>query len=124
MIFGGLTIGPQDQTFIQWQPCILYWLFSIGLWASATFWKKNVIQAAMASQLTLKPGVGDDLWKQLNFAWIAFFLVMGVLNLIVAYQFDEATWVNFKLFGGMGLMLAFVIVQGIWLNKFIINERH
>ena len=123
MIFGGLTIGLQDKTFIQWKPSILYWLFSIGLWASATFWKKNLIQAAMAHQLTLKPGVGQHLWHQLNLAWIVFFLIMGILNLVVAYQFDEATWVNFKLFGGMGLMLAFVIAQGVWLNKFIVSEH-
>ena len=123
MIFGGLTIGLQDKTFIQWKPSILYWLFSISLWASATFWKKNLIQAAMAHQLTLKPGVGQHLWHQLNLAWIVFFLIMGILNLVVAYQFDEATWVNFKLFGGMGLMLAFVIAQGIWLNKFIVSEH-
>ncbi len=123
MVFGGLTIGLQDKTFIQWKPSILYWLFSIGLWPSATFWKKNLIQAAMEAQLTLKPGVHKNLWQQLNLAWVVFFLIMGILNLLVAYQFDEATWVNFKLFGGMGLMLAFVIAQGIWLNKFIVNEH-
>ena len=77
----------------------------------------------MAHQLTLKPGVGHHLWQQLNLAWVVFFLIMGILNLLVAYQFDEATWVNFKLFGGMGLMLAFVIAQGIWLNKFIVNDH-
>jgi intracellular septation protein len=77
----------------------------------------------MAHQLTLKPGVGEYLWKQLNLAWVVFFLIMGILNLIVAYQYDEATWVNFKLFGGMGLMLAFVIAQGVWLNKFIVNDH-
>ncbi len=122
MVFGGLTIALQDKTFIQWKPTLLYWLFAIGLWASVLIWKKNLIQAAMAHQLTLKPGVGQELWSKLNHAWALFFIVMGCVNLYVAYQFDEATWVNFKLFGGMGILLAFIIAQGIWLNQFIVHE--
>jgi intracellular septation protein len=122
MVFGGLTIGLQDKTFIQWKPTILYWLFALGLIASATIWKKNLIQAAMAHQISLKPGVGQELWVKLNNAWAIFFLIMGFINLYVAYQFDETTWVNFKLFGGMGILFAFIIAQGIWLNQFIVHE--
>lgn len=122
MVFGGLTIAFQDKTFIQWKPTILYWLFAVGLLASAIIWKKNLIQAAMAHQLTLKTGVGSELWTKLNHAWAIFFVLMGFLNLYVAYQFDEATWVNFKLFGGMGLLFAFIIAQGIWINQFIVHE--
>lgn len=122
IVFGGLTIGLQDKTFIQWKPTILYWLFAVGLIASATIWKKNLIQAAMAHQISLKPGVGHDLWGKLNNAWAIFFVIMGVINLYVAYQFDETTWVNFKLFGGMGILFAFIIAQGIWLNQFIVHE--
>jgi intracellular septation protein len=123
MIFGGLTIGLQDKTFIQWKPTILYWLFSIGLIGSAVILKKNLIQAAMAHQVTLKPGVSNDLWKKLNNAWAIFFAVMGCMNLYVAYQYDEATWVNFKLFGSMGILFIFIIAQGIWLNKFVIHDK-
>jgi intracellular septation protein len=122
MVFGGLTIGLQDKTFIQWKPTILYWLFAVGLIASAAIWKKNLIQAAMAHQINLKPGVGQELWVKLNNAWAIFFVIMGVINLYVAYQFDETTWVNFKLFGGMGILFAFIIAQGIWLNQFIDHE--
>ena len=122
MVFGGLTIGLQDKTFIQWKPTILYWLFAVGLVASAAIWKKNLIQAAMAHQISLKPGVGQELWVKLNNAWAIFFVIMGFINLYVAYQFDETTWVNFKLFGGMGILFAFIIAQGIWLNQFIVHE--
>ena len=122
MVFGGLTIGLQDKTFIQWKPTILYWLFAVGLVASAAIWKKNLIQAAMAHQISLKPGVGQELWGKLNNAWAIFFVIMGVINIYVAYQFDETTWVNFKLFGGMGILFAFIIAQGIWLNQFIVHE--
>ncbi len=122
MVFGGLTIGLQDKTFIQWKPTILYWLFAVGLVASAAIWKKNLIQAAMAHQISLKPGVGQELWVKLNNTWAIFFVIMGVINIYVAYQFDETTWVNFKLFGGMGILFAFIIAQGIWLNQFIVHE--
>ena len=124
VVFGGLTIGLQDKTFIQWKPTILYWLFAVGLWASMAFWNKNLIQMAMGKQLEFKPEADQNLWPQLNVAWSLFFLGMGLLNLYVAYQFDEATWVNFKLFGGMGLLLAFVIAQGFWLNKYIDHDVH
>jgi intracellular septation protein len=110
-------------TFIQWKPTILYWLFAVGLWASVTFWNKNLIQMAMGKQIRFKSEAEQQLWPQLNLAWSLFFLGMGLLNLYVAYQFDEATWVNFKLFGGMGLLFAFVVAQGFWLNKFIDQEE-
>jgi intracellular septation protein len=76
----------------------------------------------MGQQLAFKPEAEERLWPQLNVAWSLFFLGMGLLNLYVAYQFDEATWVNFKLFGGMGLLIAFVVAQGFWLNKFIDHD--
>jgi len=124
MVFGGLTIGLQDKTFIQWKPTILYWLFSCGLLGSALIFKKNLIQAAMAHQVTLKPGVvGHKVWMKLNNTWALFFALMGVLNLYVAYQYDESTWVNFKLFGGMGILFIFIIAQGIWLNQFVIYDK-
>ena len=125
MVFGGLTITLQDKTFIQWKPTVLYWLFSIGLISSPIFWKKNLIEATLAHQIVLKPGVaGQKLWVKLNNAWAIFFAIMGFVNLYVAYQYDEATWVNFKLFGGMGILLTFVVAQGIWLNQYASHENH
>ena len=123
LVFGGLTIGLKDKTFIQWKPTILYWFFAGGLWASATIWKNNLIERTMAHQLTLKAGVGRELWSKLNGAWCIFFLIMGFVNLYVAYSYDEDTWVSFKLFGGMGALLIFIIAQGIWLNRFIHQEH-
>lgn len=123
MVFGGLTIGLQDKTFIQWKPTILYWLFAGSLIGSALIFKKNLIQAAMAHQVTLKPGVSQNIWQKLNNAWAIFFTLMGLLNLYVAYQYDESTWVNFKLFGGMGILFIFILAQGIWLNQFIIHDK-
>lgn len=123
LVFGGMTIAFQDKTFIQWKPTILYGFFAIGLWVSAAFFKKNLIQIAMGSQIRIEPHWDAYVWKTLNNAWILFFIVMGLLNLYVAYQFSEDAWVNFKLFGSMGLMLVFIIAHGVWLNRYIVQEE-
>ncbi len=123
LVFGGMTIAFQDKTFIQLKPTILYALFALGLWLSATFFKKNLIQLAMGSQIKIEDDLQEYVWKTLNLAWVVFFIVMGLLNVYVAYQFSEDTWVNFKLFGSMGLMLVFIIAQGVWLNRFIVQEE-
>ena len=117
VVFGGLTILLKDKTFIQWKPTVLYWLFAAVLFFSAQFFKKNWIESLMGKQVTLKPGNPRSIWIKLNHAWAAFFFLMGVLNLYVAYTFSEDVWVNFKLFGGVGLLILFIIAQGLWLSR-------
>ena len=117
VVFGGLTILLKDKTFIQWKPTVLYWLFAAVLFFSAQFFKKNWIESLMGKQVTLKPGSPRSIWLKLNHAWAAFFFFMGVLNLYVAYTFSEDVWVNFKLFGGIGLLILFIIAQGLWLSR-------
>ena len=119
VVFGGLTIFLQNKVFIQLKPTVLYWLFAAVLFISAQFFKKNWIQVVMGKQVTLKPPHAHSIWGKLNLAWIIFFLAMGVLNLYVAFQFSEDTWVNFKLFGSTGLLVVFIILQSIWLGKHI-----
>ena len=117
IVFGSLTIFLHDKTFIQLKPTALYWLFSGALLISAQFFKKNWIQILMGKQVTLKQSHSHSVWHQLNLAWATFFFVMGALNLYIAFEFSEDTWVNFKLLGSTGLFIAFVIAQGIWLSK-------
>jgi intracellular septation protein len=114
-VFGGLTLIFKDETFIKWKPTILYWAFAVALSSSILFFKKNLIRALLAEQMTLP----DATWNRLNWSWVGFFGFMGCLNLAVAYNFSTDDWVNFKLFGGMGLMLVFVIAQGLLLSKYI-----
>jgi intracellular septation protein len=71
----------------------------------------------MGKQVTLKSENADSVWHSLNKAWAIFFFLMGVLNLYVAFEYSEETWVNFKLFGSTGLLIAFVIAQGVWLSR-------
>lgn len=114
---GSATVWFHNDTFIKWKPTVLYWVSGAVLAASALIWRKNLIQKLMSEQLTLPVKV----WDRLNLAWVVFFTVMGALNLYFAYSFSTDTWVNFKLFGGMGLMLVFVLGQGVYLNKHLGN---
>lgn len=115
VFFGGATLFFHNENFIKWKPTVLYWLFASVLLISATIAKKNLIQSAMSAQVSLAPA----LWSKLNFAWVIFFSCMGCLNLYIAFNYDTPTWVNFKLFGGMGLLIAFVLAQGVWLSRHI-----
>jgi len=116
-VFGGMTLIFHDETFIKWKPTVLYWSFAIALSGSTLFLKKNLIRTLLAEQFELP----ETLWSRLNWSWVGFFVFMGCLNLAVAFAFNFSTetWVNFKLFGGIGLMLLFVIGQGLLLSKYI-----
>ncbi|MFO1220215.1 MAG: septation protein A [Burkholderiaceae bacterium] len=118
VVLGGLTVWFHSETFIKWKPSVLYWAMGTALWASQVVFGKNLLRTLLGSQIQLPLPV----WHRLNFAWIAFFASMGLLNLWVAYSFPTATWVNFKLFGGLGLMLAFTIAQGVYLSRYIKDE--
>ena len=119
VVFGGATLILHDETFIKWKPSILYWLFAITLFVSARLFGKNLIRAILEKQVQLP----EPLWSRLNFAWIGFFAAMGALNLWVAFNFDTDTWVSFKLFGGMGLMIVFMLIQGVVLVKHLPEEK-
>lgn len=115
VVFGGATLIFQDETFIKWKPTVLYWLFAVVLVAAQAVFGKNLIRSMMGTQIEMP----EIAWARLNWSWAAFFGAMGVLNLYVAYNYSTDTWVSFKLFGGMGLMLAFVIAQALYLARYI-----
>jgi len=117
VVFGGATLALQDETFIKWKPTVLYWLFATVL-AGGTLAGKNVLRMLLKDQMQLP----DEVWSRLTWAWAGFFLLLGVANLIVAFSFSTDTWVNFKLFGAMGLMFLFVLAQAMFLAKYV-EER-
>ncbi|MGV3743065.1 MAG: septation protein A [Burkholderiaceae bacterium] len=114
-VFGGATIYFHNETFIKWKPTVLYWVFAAGLVVAQLGFKRNLIRAMMEKQVSLP----DPVWNKLYLAWTVFFVAMGAVNLFVAYNFDTEIWVNFKLFGFMGLMFAFIIAQSLFLSKYI-----
>lgn len=115
VVFGGATLLAHDENFIKWKPTVLYWLMGGALLVGLVLFKKNFIKSLMGAQMQLP----DHVWNTLNWAWTGFFAAMGVLNLWVAFNFDTDTWVNFKMFGGIGLMLAFVVGQALYLGRYL-----
>jgi len=113
VVFGGATLVLHDETFIKWKPTVLYWLFGAVIGGAQLVFRKNLIRAMLAEQVRLP----DPVWTRLNWSWAAFFVFMGAANLYVAFSFSTDTWVNFKLFGGMGLMLLFVLLQAAFLAR-------
>ncbi len=119
VVFGGATLLLHDEMFIKWKPTVLYWLFSAVLLVTELGFHKNLIKAMMDKQMTLP----DPVWRKLLLSWAGFFTFMGVLNLYVAFNYTTDIWVDFKLFGGMGLMLVFVVLQALMLAKHIDLEE-
>src|SRR5215470_16535095 len=119
VVFGGATLLLHDETFIKWKPTVLYWLFAAVLAGAELLFRKNLIRAALSGQVKLP----DAVWGRLNWSWAAFFAFMGAANLYVAFNFSTDTWVNFKLFGGMGLMLVFVLIQAVFLARHVEEKQ-
>lgn len=115
LVFGGATIYFHDELFIKWKPTVLYWCFALALLGAQLILRKNLIRSLMGQQMTLP----DPVWNKLNLAWGAFFAAMGALNLYVAFNFPLELWVNFKMFGFLGLMIAFVIAQTAYLSRYL-----
>lgn len=112
-VLGGATIYFHSEAFIKWKPSVLYWVMALALALSPLLAGKNLVKALMGAQIELP----EPVWTRLNVAWVLFFAAMGAINLWVAYSFDTATWVQYKLFGGMGLMFLFMLGQGFYIHK-------
>lgn len=117
LVFGGLTLYLRDKTFILWKPTVLYWLFGVVL-AGASLLGRNLIRALLSDQMRLP----EPIWNKLNWAWVGFFVFMGFANLYVAFNYSEKVWATFKLFGGMGLMFLFVVIQSLVLARYMQDE--
>ena len=107
-VLGGATVWFHNPTFIKWKPSALYWAMAVVFLASQTLFGKNLLKALVGEQIELP----EPIWKRLNLAWIAFFVLMGVANLYVAYHYSTSTWASFKVFGLTGMMLVFMLAQG------------
>jgi intracellular septation protein len=113
MVLGGATLFFHNPSFIKWKPTGIYWLSALIFISSSFIGNKPLIQKMMETNVNLTSKV----WHRLNTAWSVFFIMMGTLNLYVAYNYDTDAWVNFKLFGGVGFTLIFVLIQAFYLTK-------
>ena len=118
VVLGGATVWFHNETFIKWKPSVLYWVMALALWASANLFGKDIVRKMIGDQLKLP----DPIWKRLTLLWCAFFAVMGVINILVAYNFSTDSWVNYKLFGGTGLMIVFMIGQGLYVSRHLEDD--
>jgi intracellular septation protein len=121
VLLGGTTLLLHDELFIKWKPTVVYWCFGLLFVGSQFIGKNTLIQRLLASKLHLP----EIVWQKLNASWAVFFIVMGALNLYFVYYFSTDAWVNFKLFGTLGLTLVFVVLQGIYMSRHMeIKEPH
>ena len=115
LIFGGATLIFHRAIFIQWKPTVIYWLFAL-LFLGSHFVGSKPLMCYFAQN---KVDLPAHAWKKLNFSWGLFFLIIGILNLFVVYHYSVNTWVNFKLFGIVGLTGLFMLTQAIYLSRFL-----
>lgn len=118
VIFGGATLLLQDETFIKWKPTVLYAMFGAVLAIGKLAFGRDLI-AYVLKDVTLPAPI----WSSETWSWIGFFAAMAVANWYVAFHFTTDTWVNFKVWGGIGLFLVFALAQGLWLSRYLVEER-
>lgn len=120
VLFGGATLWLQDEAFIMWKPTVLYWMFGAVIAGSFLIFKRNVLRSMLGGQVTLP----DAAWTRMAWSWAGFFAVAGALNLFVAFSgwFTESQWVTFKVFGLFGLLLVFVLLQSLYLSRYMSEE--
>jgi intracellular septation protein len=118
IVLGGATIWFHSPIIIKWKPSIAYWALGLSFWLSRALFHRDLLQEMLGEELVLPAQV----WQRLNFAWVGFLALMGLLNLYVAYSFSTATWASFKVFGATGLMLAFSVGQVVYLSRYIKPE--
>jgi intracellular septation protein len=116
-VLGGVTLLLHDKTYIMWKPTVLYWLMAAVLLISNLFFKKNFIQQMMGKMIHApKP-----IWDKVNWVWVVFLVALGFLNLYVAFNYSENTWVNFKLFGVTSMLFLFMVAHTFVLRKYLVD---
>jgi intracellular septation protein len=117
IVLGSATLLLHDDTFIKWKPTVVNWAFALAFLISQYVGHKPILQRLMADNISLP----SEIWTRLNWSWIIFFTAGGAANLYVAFSghFDQAAWVNFKLFGMLGLTLVFIIGQAFYLSRHV-----
>jgi intracellular septation protein len=114
-LVGGATLVLRDPIYFMWKPTLLNWLFALIFLGSMWIGRKPLVERMMGGSIS----VPSEIWKRLNLAWVGFFILTGVLNILVAYQFSEETWVNFKMFGLLGLTVLFIFLQAFYLARYM-----
>ncbi len=118
VVFGGMTLYFHNPIFVKWKPSIIFWLFGVVLLGSHFIGKKVIMQRMMEPVLEDKK-LPEQVWKRMNFSWALFFLLLGTINIVIAYHFSTDTWVNFKFYGILGSLILFSVLQAVCLAKYV-----
>jgi len=121
-VLGGISLWLQNELIFKWKPTILYWVFAIAFFGSQFIGNKPLVQRMLLSVSDEKICLDAARWSQLNMMWVGFFILAGIANIVVAYLFSEAVWVNFKLFGLLGLTFGFLVIQTFWISRHHVEE--
>lgn len=119
VLLGGTTLLLHNELFIKWKPTAIYWTFALSFLGSQFIGKKPLIQRLLDTQITLPVLI----WRHLNLSWALFFSIMGIVNVYVIYHFSTNAWVNFKLFGSLGMTIIFLIAQAIYMSRYLEQKQ-
>jgi intracellular septation protein len=117
-VFGGISIYLQNPLYIKWKTTILEWVFALVFIGSQYIGDKSIVERMMGNVMDAPKAI----WKRLNFAWAGFFTLVGFVNLYVIYNFDTEAWVDFKTFGVLGMTIVFIVLQGVFMAKYVIQD--
>ncbi|HEX7687487.1 MAG TPA: septation protein A [Burkholderiaceae bacterium] len=113
LVLGGITVWLHNETFIKWKPSVVYWLMGLALWSSQTLFGHNLLRQTLGAEIDLP----DAVWRRMNFLFVAFFGLMGLVNVWVVYSFSTDAWAKFHTFGTTGLMVVFVLGVGVYMSR-------
>lgn len=120
VVFGGATIWLKDAIYIMLKTTVICWITALVILVTHLM-GKNGLKLLLGQEFTLP----ENVWRNLTYAWIAFFFAMGLVNLAIAYPFTperEAFWVQYKMYGYLPLTLIFSVAQGIYIVKNLPKE--
>jgi len=119
LLLGGATLLFHNETFFKWKPTVVYWLFAAIFIGNQLLGKEPLIKRLLGKNIQLP----ENIWLHLSYSWIIFFIGLGILNLIVAYYYSTDAWVNFKLFGCLGITVVFIVLQALYMGKYSIENK-
>jgi intracellular septation protein len=123
VLFGGMTLYFHNPIFVKWKPSIVFWIFGITILFSHFMMKQPIMQRLMGNMLEGNAHIPLRVWKILNIAWGIFFILLGSVNIFIAYQFSTNVWVNFKLYGILSSLFLFAVAQSIYLARYLEQEK-
>ena len=115
LVFGAMTLFFHNEAFIKWKVTVLYAAFGSALWISQFLFQQPLLKKMLGKEMSLP----DTVWNRINFSWGLFFWILGALNVYIAFYLPTEIWVDFKVFGVLGLMLVSTLLTGIYIYRYL-----